>query len=83
VHFRDLYRQAEESGLDKPVGFEFLKGAVVAGLAWLEDVHVWRLTHNPPTHQARYMLFDDRSSAYNEQYMVADISFPVYPLDTP
>jgi len=75
VHFRDLYFQVAGQNLGKPVGFDLLKDAVVAGLPWLEEVCVWRLTHTPPTRQAKYILFDDRTSAYNGEYLVADISF--------
>jgi hypothetical protein len=75
VHFRELYNQVVAQNLGKPVGFDFLQGAVIAGLPWLEEVCIWRLSHNPPTRQAKYMLFDDRSSAYNGEYLVADISF--------
>lgn len=58
-----------------PAAFEFLRAKVIEGIDWLEDVVVWRLAHNPATHEARYTLFDDRSSAYNSEHLVADISY--------
>lgn len=72
--FADLYKSVEAAGA-KPAAFEFLRQSVVANLSWLEEVVVWRLTHKPPTGEARFTLFDDRSSAYNGEYLVADISY--------
>jgi hypothetical protein len=74
MKFADLYRAVEAAGA-KPAAFEFLRATVIANLPWLEEVVVWRLTHKPPTNEARFTLFDDRSSAYNGEYLVADISY--------
>lgn len=74
MEFADLYNTVEAAGA-KPAAFEFLRERVIAELAWLEEVIVWRLVHNPATGEARYTLFDDRSSAYNGEYLVADISY--------
>lgn len=62
-------------GLNEPVGFDFLRDSAVAGIGWLEEVKVYRLSHNPPNRQARYTLFDDRTSPYDGEYLVADISY--------
>lgn len=72
--FKELYQEVEAAG-SKPAAFEFLRAKVVAGVSWLEEVNIWRLTHKPPTGEARYTVFDDRSSAYNDEYLVADISY--------
>lgn len=74
MDFSDLYRAVEAEGA-KPAAFEFLRTRVIAGLDWLEDVHVWRLSHTPATREARYTLFDDRTSAYSGEYLVADIAY--------
>lgn len=73
--FRELYNLVESQSLDKPVGFEFLRLAIVQGIPWLEEVRVWRLAYSPPRREAHFMLFDDRTSAYNEEHLVADISY--------
>ena len=74
MDFVDLYHAVEAEG-GRPAPFEFLRRSVVADIPWLEDVFVWRLVHNPPTREARYTLFDDRTSAYGDEFLVADISF--------
>jgi len=74
VEFKDLYNQVVAENLDKPVGFEFLREAIVAGTD-IEAVNVWRLVYNPPKRQAHFKLFDDRTSAYNGAFLVADITY--------
>ena len=74
MNFTDLYHTVEAAGVE-PAAFECLRAQVLQGIGWLEDVKIWRLTHKPPTREARYSLFDDRTSAYNEEYLVADISY--------
>lgn len=74
MNFAELYGAVVTEGA-KPASFDFLRGQVVTNINWLEEVKVWRLTHKPPTREARYTVFDDRSSAYNEEYLVADISY--------
>jgi hypothetical protein len=74
VNFADLYRAVEAAGA-RPAAFEFLRDSVIEGIGWLEEVVIWRLTHSPPTREARYTLFDDRTGAYNSEYLVADISY--------
>jgi hypothetical protein len=59
----------------QPAAFEFLRKSVIDGIPWLEEVNIWRLNHKPPTREARYTLYDDRSSAHNDEYLVADISY--------
>ena len=74
MNFTDLYNAVEDAG-SEPADFEFLRERVMGGVSWLEEVKIWRLTHKPATGEARYTLFDDRTSAYNEEYLVADISY--------
>lgn len=74
MDFKDLYHEVEAEG-PKPAAFDFLRAKVIAGLPWLEAVNVWRLPHKPATREARYTVFDDRSSPYNAEYLVADISY--------
>lgn len=74
MNFADLYRAVVTEGA-KPAPFEFLRAQVIQGLDWLEEVKIWRLTHKPPTGEARYTVFDDRTSAYNGEYLVVDISY--------
>lgn len=74
MQFKDLYELVEAQKLDKPVGFEFLRDAIVAD-ADVEEIHVWRLVYNPPKREAHFKLVDDRTSAYNGEYLVADITY--------
>jgi hypothetical protein len=74
VQFKNLYEQVEAQPT-LPVGFEFLRRAIVRELAEIQEVKVWRLTYNPPTGEAHFTLYDDRSSAYEGEYLVADISY--------
>jgi hypothetical protein len=74
MNFPDLYNLVLAQGA-KPAEFEFLRVNVVDGISWLEKVNIWRLAHKPPTREARYTLFDDRTSPHNDEYLVADISY--------
>ncbi len=74
MNFKELYQEVEAAGA-KPAAFEFLRSKAIDGIDWLEGVNIWRLTHKPPTREARYTVFDDRSSPYNDEYLVADISY--------
>jgi hypothetical protein len=75
MHFRDFYKIVEDATGDKPVGFEFLRAQHGGGLNDVQEVKVWRQVYSPPKNEALFMLFDDRTSAYNEAYLVADISY--------
>jgi hypothetical protein len=75
LHFKDFYKIVEERTTDKPVGFEFLRTTIDGGLKDVQEVKVWRHVYDPPKRDAHFMLFDDRSSAYNGEYLVADISY--------
>lgn len=74
MDFKELYQKVESAG-PTPADFEFLRTEAIQGLDWLEEVNIWRLTHKPATGEARYTLFDDRTSAYNGEHLVADISY--------
>lgn len=65
MKFADLYRAVEAAGA-KPAAFEFLRETVIENLSWLEEVVVWRLTHKPPTGEARFTLFDDLLAKVDE-----------------
>ena len=36
---------------------------------------IWRHVYDPPKREAHFMLFDDRTSAYDGEFLVADISY--------
>jgi hypothetical protein len=70
--YRDLYKIAE--ALEKPpVTFQFLRKAVNAHHPIVGRVDVISIDYLPPTGQAFYRLSADRSSAYEEEFLVAEI----------
>ncbi len=75
MHFKDLYNLVEEQKLNVPAGFNFLCAQITDGNHDVQEVKVWRLVYDPPRRDAQFMLFDDRTSAYNGEYLVADISY--------
>lgn len=75
MEFKDLYQLVVAEQRDVPVGFEFLRVAIDRGVADVEEIKVWRQVYNPAKREAHFMLFDDRTSAYNGEYLVADISY--------
>jgi hypothetical protein len=75
MHFKHFYKLVEGQTGDKPVAFEFLRGAIDGGLNDVQEVKIWRQTYDPPKREAHFMLFDDRTSAYEGEYLVADISY--------
>jgi hypothetical protein len=79
VEFKDLYHRVEAEFADgertTPVGFEFLRKAIEQSENDVQEVKVWRLVYNPAKREAHFMLFDDRTSAYEGEYLVADISY--------
>lgn len=75
MHFKNFYKVVEAATKDRPVGFEFLRARHDGGLNDVQEVKIWRQVYNPPKNEALFMLFDDRTSAYNGEYLVADISY--------
>ena len=75
MHFKDFYNLVEAHTSDKPVGFEFLRGAIDGGLNDVQEVKVWRQSYSPPRSEAHFMLFDDRTSPYEGEHLIADISY--------
>jgi hypothetical protein len=77
VDFRDFYKivEAEQQKIGAPVGFDFLRQTIIDNVPDVQEVHVWRLVYHPARRQAHFMLFDDRSSAYEGEFLVADISY--------
>lgn len=74
MNFKDLY-SIVVSGPHTPVTFEFLRQTIIQNHPDIQEINVWRLVEQPQTRQAYFMLFDDRSSPYNGEYIVADISY--------
>lgn len=74
MKFKDLYDQIEANP-NKPVGFEFLRAAISDHHNGIQEVKVWRLSYNPPRRDAHFTLIDDRSSPYDGEFLVADISY--------
>jgi hypothetical protein len=75
VEFSELYKLVEAEQRSAPVGFEFLRKAIDDAPHDVEEVKVYRQAYNPAKREAHFMLFDDRTSAYNGEYLVADISY--------
>ncbi|MEN3749934.1 hypothetical protein TPR58_22365 [Sphingomonas sp. HF-S3] len=75
MQFKQFYELVLGKTLDKPLGFEFLREAIDGGLNDVQEVKVWRQTYHPPKREAHFMLFDDRTSAYDGEFLVADISY--------
>lgn len=75
MDFKELYSLVEQQKLDVPVGFQFICEQITGGQNDVQEVKVWRHVYDPPKRTAHFMLFDDRTSAYNEEYLVADISY--------
>lgn len=75
MNFVDLYRIAE--ALDQPpVGFDYLRRQVVAYHKEVGRVDVYATTYPVPNRQAHFRYGEsDRSSAYDEEFLVAEIRF--------
>lgn len=73
MNFSDLYRYAEQ--LDRsPVGFDFLRGKVIAHHDQIGRVDVLAVNYPQPTGQAYFRHGEpDRTSAYDEEFEVAEI----------
>jgi hypothetical protein len=74
MNFKDLY-SIVVSGPHTPVTFEFLRQTIIQNHPDIQDIKVWRLSHKRSTKQAYFTLFDDRTSAYGGEFLVADISY--------
>lgn len=74
MNFKDLY-DLVEAAPKKPVTFELLRAAIIEHHPDIEEVLVYRLPYQPAIGQAHYTLFDDRTSAYDGEHLVADISY--------
>jgi hypothetical protein len=78
--FRELYDAVEtkvagSTGSPKPVTFEFLRELVTSDKSLVEQLDVLRVVYTPPIRDARFTLFDERDSKYDDRLYFAEISF--------
>lgn len=66
---------ATQGASPQPVDFEYLRGLVTQDDSLVHSLAVWRVTYSPPTGEARFTLFDERESQYDDPLYVAEISF--------
>lgn len=88
MNFRQFYEEIEahiasSGGLPKPVPFEFMRQLVTRDNDLVETLTVWRVTYTPPIREARFTLFDDRESRYDDPVYIAEISFCASLEDSP
>jgi hypothetical protein len=70
--FSDLYYAAEASG-QVPVGFDFLRAKVAIDHQEIQRVDVFAITYQNPTRQAHWRLGADRTSPYDDEFVIAEI----------
>lgn len=66
---------AAQPGSPQPVAFEYLRELATQDKSLVESLTVWRVTYAPPTGEARFTLFDERESQYDDPLYIAEISF--------
>ena len=73
MDYRALYRRVDEAGASL-ITFDYV-GAEVVALTDVEEIHLWAIEETPLTGEAYYVLLDDRSSPYNGEFLIAEISY--------
>jgi hypothetical protein len=66
---------ASQGDAPQPVSFEFMRGLVTQDDTLVNSLDVWRVSYTPPTNEARFTLFDERDSRWDEPLYNAEISF--------
>lgn len=80
MNFTGLYNAVESAiasrpGNPRPVSFEFLRSFVTQDNSLVEVLAVLRVVYTPPIRDARFTLFDERESRYDDPEYHAEISF--------
>lgn len=72
--YHELYAKVEALGA-APVLFNFLRDQIEADHGDIQEVKLYPVHYEQPTGEAYYRLEDDRTSGYNDEYLVANIVF--------
>ena len=74
--FKDLYDIVVAETHEPPVRFERLRAIINERHAGVGEVKVWAIKYAEPNNQAHYrMIGTDRSSAYEEEFILAEIRY--------
>ncbi len=83
MKFSNLLNEVQEavvaaeakSGAWRPIGFNFLRAAIIADKSFMSDVIIWREPSDIHSYDARFTLFDERESRHDDPEYVAQISY--------
>lgn len=76
MFFRDLYELIAQEVMEPPVRFERLRALINNHHSGVGEIKVWAIKYPEPNHQAHYILLgSDRTSAYDEEFDIAEIRY--------
>lgn len=76
MHFKELYELVCQEFSRPPVRFERLRELVNAHHQNVGEIKVWAVNYPEPIHQAHFVeLGTDRTSAYDEEFTIAEIRY--------